>query len=215
MDNIQRKLPLIPKIVAEVFKKFAFNLWPKAIFPGEDASMTYLSAGMLITWVLFWTAIVQPAFFLRAEDDFYGAEDEYVGAEDEYVGSEYLGEEPSILDSLSETLGSFFGATPKVQPKAVPASAAQANKAVVNKTVNVAKKAYRKPFIQRFIWNLVYWYIISLVLLQIASLQATDAKWLNIDSLSRSSAYYGQRRRYAPYTGPPPSTATAYQPSYR
>lgn len=205
MDQIQRTIPLVPKIIAEVFKKFASNLWPKAFFPGVDSSMTYLSAGMLITWVLFWTAIVQP-MFLRAEDDFYGAEDEFVGAEDEY-----LAEEPTILDSLSETLGSFFGADPpKAQPQQPNKSAAQANKAVIRATGAAAKKAYKKPFVHRLIWNLIYWYIVSLILLQIASLQSTDAKWLTASSLSRPSAYYGQRRRYVPYSGP-----TSYQPSYR
>jgi hypothetical protein len=175
-------------ILYRVGERFAYNLWPKSIFPGADASMNLQLAVMLLGVSFVWTVLVK--MFVGGEED---------DMEYDYAGEGEGDDEDDVVSPLEAMLGSiasFVGAATK---KAAPKKPAAANKAAVNKGATVAKKAYKIPFIQRLIWNTIFFYVLALIVLQIASLQLNDAKYLTFASISGPSAYFSGRRRYVPY----------------
>lgn len=199
MNNL--RLAETGTILYKIGEKFVHNLWPKAIFPGADSSMTLQLVVTLLGITFLWTAI-QSIFVKEGDGDFVS------GTEDEYYTGEELGyTQPSLMDSLSNMLGDVLGAV-TAKPPAKPSSASHADKVIANKASTAAKKAYKKPFIHRLVLNAIYFYVLTLIIMQVASLQYSETKWLTASSLSAS--YFANRRsKYIPYNG------TSYRPSYR
>ena len=203
------------ELVKRLLLKFVENLTPsitiselvRGKLPGVASDLWLTAIIILLGWTFVWTAVVQ-TIFLRADDDELGADDDELGADDDELGAEddELGAEddPTIFQEMSSVLGSLLGGKSKGGKQA----AADTNKAVAKAVTSGVSKVYKKPFVQRFVWNLLQWTVVAFFIYHVASLQKTSSDWLTLSAVTTPSAYYSHRmrRQYVPYT--------KYQPSF-